>query len=85
MRAVVFREGPKFIGVLIDHDIVVQAGSIREMMRRMELTIDLEMEECAGDLDRIAPAPIAFQDLLDEPTTTLFYRGSRVDYYMVPR
>lgn len=66
MRVVITKEGDKFVGQLLDHDICSQGATIDQLMDRLGLTIDLEKDARGGSLADIGPAPDEFHKIWDE-------------------
>lgn len=68
LRVLTFKEGDAWVAQALEYDICVQAPDEDELVRRFELTLECEMQECEnrgeGDfLGSIPPAPKYFRDL----------------------
>ena len=66
MRVVITKEGDKFVGQVLEHDICSQGATIDQLMDRLGLTIELERQERGGTLADIAPAPDEFHKIWEE-------------------
>lgn len=63
IRVILFQDGPEhWIAQGLEHDITVQAPTVKELYGRFEVAVHLESEE-PGGLERIPQAPQEYFDL----------------------
>jgi hypothetical protein len=61
LRVIVFREADQWLAQGLERDIAVQAENLRDIVNRLTLAVDAEIETAA--FATLAPAPKYFQDL----------------------
>ncbi|HHY49948.1 MAG TPA: hypothetical protein GYA10_09395 [Alphaproteobacteria bacterium] len=70
IRVILFKEGDAWLAQGLEHDICVQAPTMKELYGRFEVAVHLESEE-PGGLDRIGPAPQHFHKLWNDKAASL--------------
>jgi len=80
IRVILFKDGDAWLAQGLEHDICVQAPTIKELYGRFEVAVHLESEE-PGGLDRIAAAPRHFFDLWESKAGSVEPDWESDDFY----
>jgi hypothetical protein len=62
IRVILFKEGDSWVAQGLEHDICVQASTVKDLYGRFDVAVRLETAE-PGGLERIGEAPKHFFDL----------------------
>ena len=62
IRVIFYRDGEKWLGQAIEHDICVQANNLDDLYGRFEVAVRLECDE-HGSLKHIPSAPSHFETM----------------------
>lgn len=75
IRAIVFKDGEKYVAQCIEYDIACQADTIADLIDRLDLTIEAEFATCEErgkrTKDCIAPAPNYYHQLWEKRAVEL--------------
>lgn len=72
VRIIAFQEGDVWVAQCVEHDICVQGKDLPQARRRMEVALEIELEQSTANggepFNDIDPAPAHYAFMFDEAT-----------------
>ena len=81
IQVLVFQEAEQYVAQCLEHDITVQAPTMKKLRACLQLAMELEAEECISrgqePFDCIPPAPKHYHSLWEEAAEKLAPQNQR--------